>query len=176
MQDKERHELLKSVYEQHWLHARHVENERLWFTNIYILIIGALLAYTFGRGEAGLWPWSILAIVLTISLIGFFMCYSLRIPFIYHTEMADTIQIKEWNLPYNYLKYKPSKLIHFHVVFSWLYIVMSSFSIGFLLHDLAYNWCWYKWWIALVTSLICFVVLYIVFHKCIFHKEEIKIH
>ena len=32
------------IYEQHWVHARHVENERLWFTNIFVVIMGALLA------------------------------------------------------------------------------------------------------------------------------------
>lgn len=172
MEEKTRDKLLTSIYEQHWLHARHVENEKLWFTNIYILIVGVLLAYTFESGKAGFWSWPILAIVLALSLAGFFMCHSLRIPFVYHTKMADIIQIKEWGLPYNYGWYDPPKLIHFHAVFSWLYIVMSSFSFGFLVHDLAYNWCWYRWWIALVASLICFGILYGYFYKFIFEGKE----
>ena len=36
---------LKEIYEQYWLHARHVADERLWFTNIYILIVVGVLAF-----------------------------------------------------------------------------------------------------------------------------------
>lgn len=188
MEEKTRHELLKSIYEQHRLDARHLENERLWFTNIYMLIVGALLAYTFGSGKAGFWSWPILSITFTLSLAGFFMCHSLRIPFYYYSRMADIIQTKEWMLPYNYfyreIKSKttgrfgldPAKFIHFHAVFYWLYIVMSSFSIGFLLHDLAYGWCWYRWWIALVASLICLGILYGYFCKVIFNRNEEAAH
>jgi len=172
MEEKTRHEVLKSIYEQHWLHARHVENERLWFTNIYILIVGVLLAYTFGKSETSFWSWSILAIIFILSLAGFFMCHSLRIPFVYHTKMADAIQIKQWDLPYNYGWYDPPKLIHFHAVFSWLYIVMSSFSVSFILHDLAYDWSWYRWWIALVAFLVCVGILYGYFYKFIFEEKE----
>lgn len=188
MEEKTRHELLKSVYEQHWLHARHLENERLWLTNIYMLIVGALLAYTFGRGEAGFWPWPILVIIFILSLIGFFMSHSLRIPFYYHSRMADIIQIKEWGLPYNYFyrkqevktkgrfRFDPTKFFHFHATFYWLYIAMSSFSVGFLTYDLAFDLCWYRWWIALGMSLICFGVLYGYFYRVNFKAKEEEAH
>lgn len=188
MEEKARHELLKSVYEQHWLHARHLENERLWFTNIYILIVGALLAYTFESGKAGFWSWPILIIIFVLSLAGFFMCHSLRIPSYYHSRMADIIQIKEWMLPYNYFYRKeelkttgrfgldPTKFIHFHAVFYWLYIVMSSLSIGFLSYDLAYDWDRHRLWIALVVASICFGILYGYFYKLIFNKNEEAAH
>lgn len=42
MEETTRAELTKGIYEQHWLHARHVENQRLWFANIYRLVAGAL--------------------------------------------------------------------------------------------------------------------------------------
>ena len=37
-------ELVKTIYEQHWLHARHVENERLWLTNIFAILFAGSLA------------------------------------------------------------------------------------------------------------------------------------
>ena len=36
---------LKTIYEQYWLHARHVADERLWFTNIYILVVVGILIF-----------------------------------------------------------------------------------------------------------------------------------
>ena len=163
-------ELLKSIYEQHWLHARHVENERLWFTNIYFIAVGGLLAYTFEKGTADFWPWPILIPVFIFSMLGFCMCHHMSLPFLYHSRMADIIQIKEWKLPYNYfyrIKGKdPSKFGSFSKVFHIFYIIMSSFSIGFLMHDLLDNR-----WIALAAGLICLVALSGVY-KCIFKKKE----
>ena len=186
--EQEKGENLRALLEQHWLHARHLENERLWLTNIYMLIVGALLAYTFGRGEAGFWPWSILVIIFILSLIGFFMSHSLRIPFYYHSRMADIIQIKEWGLPYNYFyrkkevktkgrfRFDPTKFFHFHATFYWLYIAMSSFSVGFLTYDLTFDFNWYSWLIALGMSLICFGVLYGYFYKVNFKAKEEEAH
>ena len=38
-------ENLRRVYEQYWLHARHQEVQRLWFTNIYSMIVAGTFAY-----------------------------------------------------------------------------------------------------------------------------------
>ncbi|MCK4387185.1 MAG: hypothetical protein KAW00_00300 [Dehalococcoidia bacterium] len=194
---KERNELLKSVYEQHWLHARHVENERLWFTNIYVVATGVLLAYTFGRNGSAFWPWPILVPVFILSVAGFLMCHSMRIPFCFHSRAADIIQIKEWQLPYHYCyskapeppksansqlsKYfstasskEPSKFGSFSEVLHLLYSTMSSFALAFLLHDLAHssNWAWYEWWIALIVGFVCFGILYGYFYSFIFKNKE----
>ena len=170
MEAKERRDHLRSVYEQNWLHARHVENERLWFTNIYLVAVGVLLAYTFGRNANCFWPWPILVPVFIFSMLGFFMCHHMSIPFLYHSRIADIIQIREWQLPYNYF-YRingkdPSKFGSFSAIFHWFYILMSSFSIGFLIHDLLHNW-----YIAVVAGLICLGALFAV-HECIFKKKE----
>ena len=175
MEERARHELLKSIYEQHWLHARHVENERLWFTNIYMIIVGALLAYTFDKqAQTSSWPWPILLIVFILSMVGFLMCHSLRIPFVYHTVTADKIQLEEWGLPYNYITYKPEKFFSFHEVFSLLYSVMSSLSLGFLTWGLLHNVSEFKLYIATTVGVVCFCLLYFVFHKYIFKKRENK--
>jgi len=174
---KERNELLQRVYEQNWLHARHVENERLWFTNIYFIAVGGSLAFTFEKGAAGFWPWPILIPVFIFSMLGFFMCHHMSIPFLYHSRIADIIQIREWQLPYNYF-YRingkdPSKFGSFSGIFHWFYILMSSFSIGFLMHDLLHNWCTAvaAGCIALVAGLICLGALFAVY-ECIFKKKE----
>ena len=38
-------ENLRKIYEQYWLHARHQETQRLWFTNIYAVIAAGVFAY-----------------------------------------------------------------------------------------------------------------------------------
>lgn len=35
---------LKKMYEQYWLHSRHQEIQRLWFTNIYAVIFTGVLS------------------------------------------------------------------------------------------------------------------------------------
>lgn len=45
MPPKENDENLRKIYEQYWLHARHIADERLWLTNIYILVVVGILVF-----------------------------------------------------------------------------------------------------------------------------------
>ena len=38
-------EFLKILLEQSWLHIRHTGNHRLWFTNMYFLVVAGVLTY-----------------------------------------------------------------------------------------------------------------------------------
>ncbi len=92
--ERPRMELLKSVYEQHWLHARHVENERLWFTNIFGVIVAGLLAVLFtsdGDGTRGQFAVYAGYLILILSLVGYFLCLTWRAPFIEHTTLANRV-------------------------------------------------------------------------------------
>lgn len=93
-QDIEQAENLRRVYEQNWLHARHVENERLWFTNIYALVMAASLALMSTKGL--ILP--LATFLLILSLLGFVMCHALRIAFIRHSRTSDIILRWEWQL------------------------------------------------------------------------------
>ena len=44
-QDERRAGNLRELLEQHWLHCRHLENERAWFLNIYGLVMAGVLTY-----------------------------------------------------------------------------------------------------------------------------------
>lgn len=65
---------LKVLLEQHMLHTRHIENERLWFTNVFAILTGGVLSVTRGdfrylRLVAWLmFPLSLLGFCLTIKL------------------------------------------------------------------------------------------------------------
>lgn len=83
------------VFEQYWLHARHVENERLWMTNVFAIIFGGLLGFMGWKDEL---TWYIAAFGLALSLFGLLAVHALRIPFIRYSRMAETIMDVELGL------------------------------------------------------------------------------
>lgn len=181
-EDQERAKNLRTVFEQHWLHARHVENERLWFTNIYALTVGGLLAFTYGKAEDASfspWPWQILVAILLLSLLGLFMSHSMRIPFLRHHTLAQVIQLKEWGLPYTD-EYKleadkdkivctrrAAKLWSLSGVFHLLYIFISAFSSAFIALSFTNSYLW-----AIVAGVGFCVLLFIFYKFCLQRKEK----
>ena len=191
-EDQERAKNLRTVFEQHWLHARHVENERLWFTNIYALVVGGLLASMWMKAAAtscSPWPWQILVVILLLSLLGLGMCHSLIIPFLRHRTLAQVIQLKEWGLPYTdeyklegYRKvYKggvskyeivctrrSAKFVSLSKVFHLFYIFMSAFSLGLIVYSVTN-----KSWGAIIAGVVSLALL-LAFYKCCLKPIEDK--
>ncbi len=75
MSPEKNDENLKTIYEQYWLHARHVADERLWFTNIYILVVVGILIFFANRSTfvRSLGSYSI--------CFAPFSCWLLNVPF-----------------------------------------------------------------------------------------------
>ncbi|PNX47920.1 MAG: hypothetical protein BV456_10380 [Thermoplasmata archaeon M8B2D] len=96
---------LRKIYEQYWLHARHVENERLWFTNIYAVIVAGFLAYL-GVVENNN-PINLILIffLLILSLFGYIITQAWNIPFVIFSRLAEEIAICEWKLPEEYRRF-----------------------------------------------------------------------
>lgn len=65
-------EELRTMYREHWEHARHCENEILWFTNIYAIILAAILVFI---GEAGFDQSKDPSSLLLLALFGFILSY-----------------------------------------------------------------------------------------------------
>ena len=87
---------LKTIYEQYWLHARHVADERLWFTNIYILVVVGILIFL--QIDQPLFiRLGVTVFVLLLSVAGFLICHSLTVHFITYSRTAELIQINEWD-------------------------------------------------------------------------------
>lgn len=79
-------ELIKSIFEQNWLQVRHVESERLWFTNIYAAIMAGVLAFI-GRGveEASFSFYvPLLLFLILLSVIGVIVVLRLNLAFYQH--------------------------------------------------------------------------------------------
>lgn len=195
-EDQERAKNLRTVFEQHWLHARHVENERLWFTNIYALVVGGLLASMWMKAadtSCSPWPWQILVVILLLSLLGLGMCHSLIIPFLRHRTIAQVIQLKEWGLPYTdeykleadkkadkdkiFCTHRSAKFVSLSKVFHLFYIFMSAFSVGLIAASIVGSLVTQCQW-AIVAGMgffiLVFCLLYFHIYKSRFKPIECK--
>lgn len=93
--DKMNEELIEEAFEQHWLHGRHVENERLWFTTIYGAITAAIYTILGQSGfDKNLYPLLISHIIL--SVFGLVVALKLSAEFHRHNEIANKI-LEEYN-------------------------------------------------------------------------------
>jgi hypothetical protein len=88
------------VYEQYWLNARQNENHRLWFTNIYVLIVAGVLALIGKGSEEGL-SLGLSIFLLLLSIIGLFVSYTNGLSFVWYTRMCEKI-LCDLNLGKNY--------------------------------------------------------------------------
>jgi hypothetical protein len=139
---------IEKVYEQYWLHARHQENQRLWFTNIYAVIVAGILAYLgaiykLGNGNNSTFFISaiILFIFLTIlSIFGYLITLAWNIPFVIYSRLAEEISIKKWNLDPEFRRFtKYKKGYNFNKprwmrasdIFVAFYSLMTGVSISF---------------------------------------------
>lgn len=129
-------ENLGKIYEQYWLHARHQEVQRLWFTNIYAMIVAGAFAY-FGAVKGFSTP--LLVFLTLLSILGYLVAYSWNIPFTIFSRLAEEIAVREWNLPKDYRRftkyrrgYEFSKIVSANIVFIGFYSLMTGIFVGLL--------------------------------------------
>jgi hypothetical protein len=90
-------DLLKATFEQHWLHARHVEVERLWMTNIYVIILGVSIGFVKGN----LYQEENIPLILFLMILSLFcIAFSLKIDSLFknHVSKADFI-LRNYEVP-----------------------------------------------------------------------------
>jgi hypothetical protein len=71
---------LDELYRQNWEHTRHVENERMNFTAIYVIIIAGVLAFLSQSGEdiSEGFKVGILSFLAVLSAVGFLISLRLK--------------------------------------------------------------------------------------------------
>ena len=90
----EKDEIYINIMKENWLHARHIETERMWFANIYAVIIAAITAYIAQNGIESFTFATlkiIVIVLLVISLIWFFITLKLNVGFKIHTDAIKKI-------------------------------------------------------------------------------------
>jgi hypothetical protein len=163
----------RAVFEQYWLQARHVENERLWLTNVFAIIFAALLGLITVQGL----EWYIPAFGVLLSITGILSMHSLRIWFIRLSRLAEKIMINELGAEeYDIEKYRKTKgklslfvrrfwalPFVFYVFYStmlalWSTLLLKAFGLS----------CWL--WIVFV-GIICSSLI---FYWCVLFPRERK--
>lgn len=93
-EDQEKTKNLRVLFEQHWLHCRHIETERGWFMNVYAAIMAGMLAFLAQRDLENLWA---IYFLLALTAIGFLLTIRWQYAFEHHrkciNEAADKLGI-----------------------------------------------------------------------------------
>lgn len=125
-----------TALEQNWLHARHVEDERLWFTNIYAVVVAGA---SFVFRENGFGGNSYLLYFLVVfSILGLVVTVKTSYEFSNHLE-AIKRTVKDFGLE-NYMgipgAYKgktTAKILRVRYAFALFYVIMTAIWIAILL-------------------------------------------
>lgn len=73
-QSEQKVDNLRVLLEQHWLHCRHLESERAWFMNAYVVVVGVVAAFIAGRGlEISLPFYFLLSFLVVFTFVGLFL-------------------------------------------------------------------------------------------------------
>ncbi len=132
---KERYEILLKVLEQNYEHSRHVENERLWFTNIYAIIVGAIL--TLISKNSLIFVYSLIFCFI-LSILGFLM--SLRLKADFEDFLNKIIMVAKELKVEDYVGIGAQKgiTVNFKLryIFPFFYLVMSVFFLILIIYFL----------------------------------------
>lgn len=86
---------LIAIFKEHWNHARHCENERLWFTNIYAVVVAAVLVFIGNAAYGVLADFDSAALLalfgLILSVIGFLVVTALTLGYLHHMTDIDMV-------------------------------------------------------------------------------------
>ena len=71
-------ELWLALLREHWENARHIKNERIWFTNIYAIVVAASLSIVHTARGDGLVEVALLGFLAVLSGIGLLITLRLK--------------------------------------------------------------------------------------------------
>jgi len=177
VREKVRYELLKSIYEQHWLHARHVEYERTWFAVVLAIIVAGSVASlaTIKNGELlPLFVTYTASIIFVLSILGYFLCLSWRAPFVEHTTLANKMLVVDpWLKEYTPYApgYKGLKFlgISAHELFLYFYALMAGGALFLLLYVGLAILCL---WVSIIVSLILSLAMGALWRLWLIRREK----
>lgn len=171
-------ENVRIVYEQYWLHARHQGIQRLMFTSIYGALVAGALAFIGSSISTSSSRLGVILALFFISFLGFVLCHTWRVPFIWFSRLAEQILLQEFKLE----KYRRfyEKQRQFKVkfgsasdVFHFFYIIMATIFTFLLIMNLPAELgkCANLEILSVVVALIVFVSLSLIY-ELFFKKIE----
>lgn len=168
------------VFEQYWLHARHVENHRLWLTNVFVAIFVGLIAYMAEKEVV----WYLAACGLVLSIFGLLMVHATRVPFLRFSRMAEIIMDVELGLGRfrrfyrasereNVGKMRVAERIDKFFSVHRTYVLFYCFTIAGWASLIVASLGMY-WWGALSVFPVVFLIVCLVYYW-VFWRQEVKV-
>ena len=122
---------MEAVLKKHWEHSRHCESQILWFTNIYAIVIAAILVFI-GEASSAKEPDLGLIVLLAffgfvLSVIGFLIVVALSLG---HQNyiMNIVVVLDHWEAKEFYKDY--AKPLHYKIVHRWFFeIIIALFGV-----------------------------------------------
>lgn len=156
----DKRDLVRAIYEQHWLHIRHVENQRLWFTSIFAILCGG----SFALMRGGLFDkanWPIVGLLIVLSLLGLFVCLRIQMSFNAHKDAAELI-LSRYGLAHYSFKHKRNiilKLFRLSMLFPAFFFFCFNFFL-FVLLQIGFHNIWKSAPVPVLLFVAGTVVLY----------------
>lgn len=133
-------QLIIAMYEQNWENVRHIKNERLWFTNIYAIVVAAVLSFLHSSTSAGIISVSLQAFIFLLSIIGFLISLRLKSELENYLNTIDNM-VHETGLEaystHDEIERPGIQLLKFRWIFTIFYLVTSAGSFGLLIQGIA---------------------------------------
>jgi hypothetical protein len=166
---------LKGIYEQYWLHARHQETQRLWFTNVFAVIVAGVFAYM-GKSNDDTYDVYLLLFLTILSILGYFLTHAWNIPFVIFTRLAEKMAIIEWDLPRDYQRFTKYGDIKYRKPVSASKMIMIFYSLmisvfGMMLITKVFEISDYS--ISILILIAIFLAAYLYYH-CVLDPNTIK--
>ena len=134
LEEQEYEKELVAIFKENWNHVRHCENERLWFTNIYAVVVAAILVFIGNAAYGGSRDFgsaSLLAFFgLILSIIGFFIVNALTLG--YHHHITDLVMIYYYWDKMEFYRH-PKKPTHFSISHRWFFEITIALFVVLLL-------------------------------------------
>jgi len=145
----DRRDLVRAIYEQHWLQIRQVQRERLWLVLVVSVIsAGALIAMGGNFSQSGNWP--LVVFLMILSLLGLFLSIKMQIVIRAHLGAIELI-LSRYSLQHYMPRYRQSfsrNILRISRMIPKFFLFCFSFFLWMLLFIIGYNW----WWSALVAA------------------------
>jgi hypothetical protein len=158
-------EKLVTILREHWEHSRYCEYELLWFTNIYAIVVAAVLAFMSRlppTSDPAVLPFFLSLFALIFSVFGFMIAISQSLG--HKNHLMNVLVILNYWEKTGFHK-DPEKPFHFKTVYIWFYAaaiiffaVLSGFNLRLILLEL------------IILGIMVFIVIFI-FYLSICRKE-----
>jgi hypothetical protein len=126
------------LFEQHWTHARHLENERLTFTSVFAGVVGGTLAYVRDH-FAALETRPLLFLLLVFSIFGLLFCMKVTSLFETHKQLADMLLDHDQFVPEVATKHWSDQVFSISRIFLGFYALCFSLITFLLLRSFAWT-------------------------------------